>query len=311
VPGTDGERALGWGGALLLAAAALSLAVVDPVPLVLVPLAVLLLGLPPRHLWWAVMGLAMGVLAVAIAVGPLTTPSLVWAALLAGGFLTVTLRQPEWSPFSRALAVVGIAFVLGAGWLAASGQLAAFDLRMQEHFQTIAAQTVEQMRQRFGESPLVVQFGESESRIAHIQWMLYPAVLALQSLAALALGWWALLRLRGAELGHAPLGVFGRFRFSDQLVWLLIGALVLIVLPASGVVDRIGWNLLFVMASLYAIRGIAVIVFLLAGVPRVLLLVSALAALFLYPIVPMAALLVGLGDTWLDVRRRVAVAART
>ena len=74
---------------------------------------------------------------------------------------------------------------------------------------------------------------------------------------------------------------------------------------------RAGWNALFFMGSLYALRGVAVFLFLVSGAPTILSVIfGVLAALFLYPLVLTAALLVGLGDTWLDVRSRVAAAAR-
>ena len=67
------------------------------------------------------------------------------------------------------------------------------------------------------------------------------------------------------------------------------------------------------MGGLYALRGLAVFVFLVGGAPTLFTVIfGVLAAIFLYPLVLTAAVLVGLGDTWLDVRARaVAAGPRT
>ena len=55
--------------------------------------------------------------------------------------------------------------------------------------------------------------------------------------------------------------------------------------------------------------GLGVFVFLAGGAPSFLtVMFGALMAIFLYPLVLTAAVLVGLGDTWLDVRGRAAAA---
>ena len=58
----------------------------------------------------------------------------------------------------------------------------------------------------------------------------FPALLALQSLAALALAWATYHRLGRARLG-APLEPLREFRFNDQLVWGLIVGLTIVLLP--------------------------------------------------------------------------------
>jgi hypothetical protein len=79
------------------------------------------------------------------------------------------------------------------------------------------------------------------------------------------------------------------------------------MVPAGAV--GLGRNLLLFMAGLYLLRGFAVFVFLLAGAPTMLtLLLVVMAVLLMYPMVLVAALLMGLGDTWFDVRARVAAA---
>jgi hypothetical protein len=84
----------------------------------------------------------------------------------------------------------------------------------------------------------------------------------------------------------------------------------LAVSPLGEGAARAGYNLLLFMSALYALRGLAVFVFLARGAPTATSIVlGALATLLFYPVVFTAALLVGLGDTWLDVRGRVVAAA--
>jgi hypothetical protein len=139
-------------------------------------------------------------------------------------------------------------------------------------------------------------------RFAELQVMLFPALLALATLAGLAVAWWGFRRLTQGE--REPLAPLREFRFPNDLVWLLIVGLGLLLLPAGAVAERIGSNLLTFMAALYALRGLAVLL-VVGGAPGPLgLLVGLLAVLFLYPLVMAATVLVGLTDTWLDIRAR-------
>ena len=102
------------------------------------------------------------------------------------------------------------------------------------------------------------------------------------------------------------------FRFNDQLVWLLIAGLALVLLPLGPVETRVGYNLILFMTVLYALRGVGVFLFLAVGASSLLMIVfGALAAIFLYPLILGAAILIGLGDTWLDVRGRAVAASRS
>jgi hypothetical protein len=137
---------------------------------------------------------------------------------------------------------------------------------------------------------------------AELQAKLYPAMLALASLAALGVSWWAFGRLARGE--RTPLGPLREFRFGDGMVWLLIAGLVLLGLPLNALATRIGENLLTFTAVLYALRGAAVLV-MIGGVPGPLgMLLAALLIVFLYPFVMATTFLVGLSDTWLDIRAR-------
>jgi len=130
----------------------------------------------------------------------------------------------------------------------------------------------------------------------------FPALLALESLAALALAWAAYHRLGRTRLG-APLAPFREFRFNDQLVWGLIVGLTVVFLPTLAGLRAAGSNLLVFFGALYALRGLGVLAWFLAPGP----LASALAVgavMLFWPILLVAALGLGLGDTWADWRRR-------
>ena len=71
-------------------------------------------------------------------------------------------------------------------------------------------------------------------------------------------------------------------------------------------------NAVMFMAALYALRGVGVFLFLSKGASSFFMIVfGTLAAIFLYPLILGAAILIGLGDTWLDVRGRAVAASRS
>jgi hypothetical protein len=123
----------------------------------------------------------------------------------------------------------------------------------------------------------------------------------LASLAALGVAWWLYLRLcREADVGIRPLV---DFRFNDQLVWVLILGVVLL-LGSSGLVERVGVNTVVFMGMLYALRGVAVMWALMGGPTAFLSIVLLLTFLVAAPFILAGAFIFGLGDTWLNLRAR-------
>ncbi|MBW3535052.1 MAG: YybS family protein [Gemmatimonadetes bacterium] len=144
-------------------------------------------------------------------------------------------------------------------------------------------------------------------RTAEVQAQVFPAMLGLASLASLGVAWWIFVRLGfGSQRGLGPLR---EFRFNDHLVWLFIGGLVMLVAGGDGGAARAGSNAVVFMGALYALRGAAVVVFLGGGMSALGALLLALGLLFVAPVILAGALAIGLGDTWLDVRRRIREAA--
>jgi hypothetical protein len=166
-------------------------------------------------------------------------------------------------------------------------------------------------RPRVGELP-----AETEKQLTDLSSMgrtLYPSLLALQSLAALALAWAMYHRLSRARLGP-PLGMLRDFRFNDQLVWGLIVGLTFVFLPTLASVRVVGRNLLVFFGALYALRGLGVLSWFMA--PGALTITATVGfAMFLLPVLnaiaalgfillAIAAFGLGLGDTWADWRSR-------
>jgi len=133
----------------------------------------------------------------------------------------------------------------------------------------------------------------------------YPALLALATMAALSVCWYFAGR-RGEESERLPAA--REFGFRDELVWILVIGLILLVLPLGGGAFRIGENATLFMVALYLARGGAILVWITAAAATsawtwILLSVGAVLA---YPFVLGAALVLGLMDTWLHVRERLA-----
>jgi hypothetical protein len=296
---------------LLIGAVAL-LSPISPVLLVFVPLALLLVAFRSRD-WMAV---AVAVVILAMTFGDAGTRSgevgwLVqrgWALILGGAFVAATAVTSRAGLFRRSLMAVALALgtvvVLGS---IRPALLVELDWWMSGEIRQ-AATVANDFLASFpgsGDEAVRVQFAEAVYGWMGFQQQVYPAFLALSSLAALGVAWFAFGRLSGVMDAIAPLR---DFRFSDQLVWLLVGGLALLVLPLGGFAFRVGENAALFMAMLYLLRGIGIMIWVGAAV-----LTSAwagwlltLAAVLLYPVAAGTAFVLGLSDTWLDLRGRLA-----
>ena len=106
----------------------------------------------------------------------------------------------------------------------------------------------------------------------------------------------------GNDEGVGPLR---DFRFNDHLVWLFIGGLVVLGLGPGEAAERAGTNMVVFMGGLYALRGAAVVVFLSGGLSLMGFVLVLIGVVLLPPLLLFGALVIGLGDTWLDLRSRV------
>jgi len=142
----------------------------------------------------------------------------------------------------------------------------------------------------------------------HMMSGLLPGLALLQSLAAMALAW-ALYHRIARQPRSEPLGPLAGFRFNDHLIWGVALSLLVVLMPRLGGARALGGNLLVFFGGLYLVRGVAVLAAVAAAIGFTGLLASVTAVLitaFLMPVVALTALALGLTDTLVDWRLRLA-----
>lgn len=302
------ERAWSVVRALGLTLVVVALSPVSPLVLVLVPMAIQLLAFRREHAW----GLALAVFILVLVFGglfggglePMWYVERAWALLVGGGFAVATLAWRERSVVTRGLAATAGAFALiGLGALLRHDLLGQLDWRMGQELGRAAGLAYGWLSGEQG--PVARELGTTIFRMFDWEVRLYPGFLTLASLAALGLGSYVTARM-GDRVD--ALGPVRDFRFSDHLVWVVVVGLVLFLAPLGRVATRVGENLLVVMSGLYLLRGAGVLLWVGGAAITsgwVALFWTAVALLF-YPVAFATALILGLGDTWLDLRRRLA-----
>jgi hypothetical protein len=238
-----------------------------------------------------------------------------WAVLLAASFGLVSLWSTTSPFFARALAAVGLATVVGfLIALTAPSGIARSQHAAGEEFTRRVSGTIDRIHQSM-DTPEWKQLAEkmpaldtwndeSEAAMRAIpdhSASLLPALLALESLAALALGWGIFQRLSPVKIGP-PLSPLTEFRFNDQLVWAVAVGAILCLLPAFADGRNAGLNLLLFFGVLYLIRGLGVMAWIARGRYAVIVILSLIPQVCI--MLGVLALALGLGDTWLDLRRR-------
>lgn len=302
------ERGLGR-----VAFATLGFAAFAPVGLCAVPLGALLLASRPRH------------------------RSEILAAAIVAALALVWLAQPGEPPdqLTRAVAVIGGAtFVLAtiysrstvthrallAVTTAATAMLVLFPLlgwswdqvRWWVEHRTgfavrLALGQVAATRAAGAGAPLpdLERWFESGVRFLADQ---YAAVLAIQLLAGLGLAAAIYYRVCRSPAGVPP-GRFREFRFSEHLGWVGAVALLVMLVPRLAAAKVAAINLLLVSGLLYAVRGAAVTAFgiaLLGGAGCGTAALFGLLALFVLPAVVAGAIVLGVIDAGMDLRKRWA-----
>ena len=252
-----------------------------------------------------------------------------WSLLLAGAFGLVCLFGVRRPFFARALVALTIALVLVLA-MTAFGPVTGTALRgavgseiSQRNAETMTTlnsfieQHPDQWNQLTGKIPALATLpAETEKQLSAIGGSgvgLYPSILALESLMALALAWTTYHRLGRARLGP-PLAPLRDFRFNDQLVWGLIVGLTIVFVPTLSAFGGVGRNLLVFFGALYAVRGLGVLSWFLAPGALAVSAVVGFAMLWApvlnavaaagFTLLALAAFGLGLGDTWADWRSR-------
>ncbi|MCI0433367.1 MAG: YybS family protein [Gemmatimonadetes bacterium] len=294
-------RGRGWGRVLALVLAATVLSVVRSSVLIFLPFALLLIALPPRRPLFVLAGVALlALLMTGRSVDPVTDFGRGWSLVLGAWFVVGVVVMRSASFMTRALFAVAGASVTTAALLALHpDSFATLDQAIASRLRAGVSAAL-QLGGRLSPSS---EMTDALYRTAELQSTLYPALLGLASLAGLGVAWWA---FRGiASRDRDALRPLAEFRFHDALIWVLILGGALLVLPIDGAAaGRTGSNLLAFMALLYALRGAAVLLFV-GGMPGPIgLAIAAVAVVLLYPLVMATTFLVGLSDTWLDLRTR-------
>lgn len=301
----------GWPRVAGLFLAAVVLSVVGPGVLVGLPFVLLALFLRPRNSA-LVFGVFVATLLV-VGAGPSDGMWYLergWAILLGGWFVGLTLRWPRTRFFPRALGAVSGAYAVAALLFQVRPESwSVVDWIVTDRMRAGTSAALGALRTVGGEGFVTRDVSDAIYRTLEMQGAVFPALLGLASVAALGVAWWAWVRL--AEGSDGALAPLREFRFNDQLVWVFVTGLALVLLGSSGAWDRIGTNAVVFMGALYAIRGAGVLLFLSGGVSVVGALLLALAFVFVAPVFLAGALVVGLGDTWFDLRARIRAAPGT
>ena len=281
----------------------------DPLALIGLPVALVLVALPPRRPAQLLLAAVALLLALAGAPGDAIWQfDRGWALVLAAWFVVAVLVVKEESFTARALlATAATAATTALFMVLRPGAFRGLDLQLAAQLRAAVAQQV-QLWDSAG-AKLPPAFAEGMYRVVETRSFLGPGLAALASMAALALAW-GIFR-RAVVRDEPALPPLRDWRFRDELVWLAVAGLLLVLVPGLGPgAVRVGSNLLTFMGALYALRGVAVLVSLSGGAfglgGLLLVLFAALADRWIPPLVMAAAVLVGLTDTWLDLRARLA-----
>ncbi len=228
-----------------------------------------------------------------------------WALLVGGWFVALSLARPASKPSTRALIAVLGAGIVTAGFIALRrGAWSALDWAITDRVQFMIAQMLDQVVMVRGGEALAPALVRSMYDMAEAQVEVFPAITGVASMAALCVVWWMYARL--TDSGEQRLSPLKDFRFNDQLVWVFVGGLLLLVTRVGEPLGRVGANVVVFMGALCALRGAAVVVFMSGGVSLIGFFATVVGLLLVPTLIFGGALVIGLGDIYLDVRGRVA-----
>lgn len=303
---SDADRpSRGWPRAAALLVVALATAVAQPSVLMAVPF----LGLVAVFGLGGMATAVMAVLAVVVVTSGMPGDGVwfmqrAWALMAAGFFVAQTARRPDAGFTPRALISVTGALAVAGGVLSVTeGGWRTLDFTVRDRMTEGVETALEAMRVLRGGDALPPTLVATLYEAVEAQTQVFPAMLALTTVASLGVAWWAYRRLSvGDDQALSPVR---NFRFNDHLVWLFIGGMLLMVTRGGDLLARAGANAVVFMGALYALRGAAVIMFLSGGLSFFGYALLALGMLFVPPLVLTGAMVIGIGDTWLDVRTRM------
>ena len=283
--------------------------------LVGLPLAALLIAAPapPERARWAVpLAGVIGAMSLALLFvgegtgggGRLAAVTSAYIVVTTAAFVAVMLLRP--GPMLRqALRATGAGFLVTALMIEV--------LWGTEAWRALAWEATRQasltMRFVVERAPDAFMLYEPIVRFASVTW---PGILALQTLAGLALAWHLHVRITTSALG-SPVGRFRDFCIGDAWVWGIVAWLGVLILPVSSALHVAGTNVGIVAGALYVLRGAAIVITFAEAFgisATALAIVAATAAALAVPLLFVLPGLCTLGitDTWYHYRRRLAAA---
>lgn len=214
-----------------------------------------------------------------------------------GALLMLTMWDQH-PPAVRAGLSAGFSFAAVTAWAASTG------MTWEAVRQSFESQFQEAMRMLLARAPLTLE--QTADMATTVEWMsrVYPAIGVLCAVLAGLVATSVAHQVAVRPIGRAP-GSFLTFRFNDHLIWGAVATfgLGLLTLPAPAA-DLVA-NVAVLWVGLYAARGVAIAVAAVRRRARSLRLALFLTAVFLLPYAIGLALITGLADTWLDLRRFV------
>ncbi len=306
------ESPRGGGGlGLLLVFGAGMFAIFAPIGLLTVPLAGLVLVtrlqrlravvtaslLTGISLWWLVQ------------IGDPPDQVIRAAAVMGSAAFVVTFLSTSWSLTHRSLAAIGVA-AGGTGALLAAARTSWPEIHwwVESRIQFAAQLVLARMsgdQPGVGDDALVVQLEAWFESVIPLMADFFPATVAVQMLAGLALA--TALCSRFAPAAGVTWGKFRDFRFSEHLGWIAVVALAIVLLTKAATLKLMAANVLVVAGLLYALRGAAVAWFglTLTGGPGLLTTgLVAFSVVFMLPVILIGTIFIGVVDAGLDLRRR-------
>ncbi len=232
-----------------------------------------------------------------------------YSVTVIGAWLVLAPRSPGKS-LRQAMLAIATGSTVTFGWMAAFGiHWGDVQAATARWFSTTLLEQARMAQTLWGDAgpelsaPLFDLAGQART-IAQLM----PAGLVLVTLAGFALAWRGHFALAAKPLGPAARPV-ASFTFNDHAVWLVVASLAVLLLPGAASlpgVEQVAHNVLLVMLVLYAFRGGAVFR---AGTGRVSPMGIALytvLTILMFAFVASGLTVLGLADTWIDFRRRMA-----
>jgi hypothetical protein len=304
VSGGEAKPARGWPRAAGLFGVVMATGILRPGVLVAVPLLMFLALDGLRSMRVAVAATLAVLIVVSGSRDGIWFAERAWSVLIGGGFLALTMLVPSWTFSSRALGAVLCSVAVAAALVVLRSEAwTALDMALSDAVRAGFDSTL-YVLSTLGSDGLPPDLEAGIVQVAEAQVSVYPALMCLGSMAALGVAWWMRTRLVGE--GDQAIGPLRSFRFNDHLVWLLVAGLLLLVVQWGEALGRLGSNTVVFMGALYALRGAAVFLFVSGGLSLFGYLMFFVGLLLAAPVVVGVALLIGIGDTWLDIRSRAS-----